>query len=113
MKTTLGLLGIVVVSLLTFVGCGKSDTSGTSTSQVQALDATKFRPAFATASPEVQALVDKVMMSIQASLYPDALAALDKLANTPSLTEPQKAAVADLAGQLKKKMAALAPPPTQ
>ncbi len=112
MKAIIGLLGVLTLSLLFFVGCSKSESSGASTGEAQVIDATRFRPAFATAPPEVRAAVDDVMMSIQASLYPKALAGLDKLANTPTLTEPQRAAVADLTNQLKRKMAAEAPAPS-
>jgi len=113
MKTAIGLVGILTVSLLAFAGCGKKgDSFRSSTGEVQVIDATQFRPAFATAPAEIKALVDKVMWSIQGSMYRDALAWLDKLANTPALTEPQKKAVADLTDQLKKKMAASAPKPS-
>ena len=102
MKTAIGLVGILTVSLLAFAGCGKKgDSFRSSTGEVQVIDATQFRPAFATAPAEIKALVDKVMWSIQGSMYRDALAWLDKLANTPALTD-----------QLKKKMAASAPKPS-
>ncbi len=113
MKSPIWLPGILAVSLLTSGGCGKSDSSTASTGEVPLINATQFRPAFETAPPEIKAVVDNVMMSIQGSLYTDALAGLDKLANTPTLTEPQKKVVADLADQIKKKMAALAPKPSQ
>jgi hypothetical protein len=105
--------GRPTVSLLAFAGCGKKgDSSRSSTGEVQVIDATWFRPAFATAPVETKAIVDNVMMSYQASRYLDALAGLDKLAKTSTLTEPQTKAVADLTDQLKKKMAASAPRPS-
>jgi hypothetical protein len=113
MKTGFCVLGILAACLFTIVGCGKSDSSNTSASQGQVIDATKLRPAFATATPEVKAVVDQVMTGIQASIYKDALAGLDKLAANPSLTDEQKNVVASLTDQIKKKMAATASPPGQ
>ena len=109
MKATLLITGFLAVGLLTFAGCGKSESPGAPVAGVQVIDATKFRPAFAGAAPETQALVDKVMTGIQGTMYADSLAALDKLANTPSLTDPQKKQVANLTDQLKRKMAAAKP----
>src|SRR5260370_41225746 len=96
---------------LAFTGCKKSEAP--SSGNAQTIDATQFRPPFASASPEVQATVDKGMTSMQASMYMETLAALDKLANDASLTEPQQKAVKDLIEQVKKKMAAVAGPPGQ
>jgi hypothetical protein len=98
--------GVLMVGVLAFSGCGKSDKSAVATSTVQVLDATKFRPAFESASPEIKAIVNKVMLSIQGSNYDEALAGLDKLAALPDLSDAQKKVVADLSDQLKKKMAA-------
>jgi hypothetical protein len=113
MKNANWLLGILALSLLPLVGCGKSGSSTTSTGEVQVIDASKFRPAFETAPPDIKAIVDNVMMSIQGSMYKDALAGLDKLANTPTLTEAQKKVVASLTEQVKKKAAAMLPAPPQ
>jgi hypothetical protein len=113
MKTTASLFGILAACLLAFTGCSKSDAPAPGTGEVLTIDATKFRPAFASASPEIKAIVDKVMMSIQASALQDALAGLDKLANTPDLTEPQKKVVATLTDQIKRKLASVAPKPVQ
>jgi hypothetical protein len=113
MRTLPRTLGILAVSLLTFVGCGGADSSGDATGEVHTIDATRFRPAFATAAPEVKEAVDKVMTSIQASMYADALTGLDKLADTPNLTEPQKKVVAKLTEQMKKKVASFAPRPSR
>ena len=71
------------------------------------INATTFRPAFESASPEIKAAVDQVMMNIQDSTYPQALNGLATLAANPALTEAQKKAVSDLTDQLNKKMAAI------
>ena len=101
--------GLLLASALVFAGCGKSNKVEPTDSAVLAVDATNFRPAFASASPETKTIVDNVMMSIQASLYPDALVGLDKLAALPDLSEAQKKVVADMKDQVKKKLAAPAP----
>ena len=112
MRTALGGFAIGVAFLLTVVGCGKPTTGAPTSGESQAINATEFRPAFATTSPEIKAIVDNVMMSIQSSLYPDALASLDKLANISTLTEPQKKVVANLTDQLKRKQAGTASKPS-
>jgi len=99
---------LLIACTLALAGCGKSDQSAAA-GTANALDATKFRPAFASASPEIKTIVDNVMMAIQASIYKDALAGLDKLAARPDLSEPQQKVVADLTEQVKKKMATLTP----
>ncbi len=103
--------GVFVVGLVVFCGCGKSDQALPTTPPPQAIDAVAFRSAFASAGPDTKATVDQVMMSIQGSLYPDALKALGKLDNDPSLTEAQKKIVKDLIEQVKQKMAAIAAKP--
>jgi hypothetical protein len=113
MKTPISLFGILTACLLSFTGCSKSDAPAPGTGEALTIDATQLRPAFANASPEVKAIVDKVMMSVQASALQDALAGLDKLASTPDLTEPQKKVVASLTDQIKRKLAAAAPKPGQ
>ncbi len=94
----------LLAGVLIFSGCGKSKEPMPAGASVAVIDATKLRPAFESASPQTKAIVDDVMMSIQDSAYPKALAGLDKLAGLPDLTEAQKKVVADLSAQLKKKL---------
>jgi hypothetical protein len=94
--------------MLLLFGCGKSDKPPAFGGTVEAIDASRFRPAFASAAPDLQATVNKVMMSIQASALPQALDGLDKLASAPDLSPEQKKVVNDLTEQLKNKMAAIA-----
>lgn len=101
--------GLLMAGALAFAGCGKSDKPVIADGTAQAIDATAFRPAFESATPEINAIVDNVMMSIQASIYKDAVAGLDKLARLPDLNEAQKKVVADLKEQVIKKMAAPSP----
>jgi PBP1b-binding outer membrane lipoprotein LpoB len=104
MKLFNWILGLLMVSTLVFAGCGKSDQPAPADSTVRAIDASKFRPAFSSASVETKAIVDNVMMSIQGVNYKGALAGLHKLAHLPDLTEPQKKVVADLTEQVKRKL---------
>ena len=108
MKTSHCMTGLLLAGLLAFAGCGKSEKPAPVESSVQIIDATSFRPAFESASPQIKALVNDTMMSIQGVAYQKALADLDKLAGLPDLTEAQKKVVADLSEQVKKKMAQLA-----
>jgi len=77
-------------------------------SDVQMLDASKFRPAFARAPAEQQAVVDSVMMSIQGSDFVKARAELDRLSKMPGVGEQQQVVIKDLGDQLDKKIAAVA-----
>jgi hypothetical protein len=90
---------------LVLTGCKKSEKPAPVSSTIQVIDATNFRPAFASASPETKAIVNDTMMSIQSVDYEKTLADLAKLSNLPDLSEAQKKAVADLSDQVKRKMA--------
>ena len=109
MKLQKFLFAVLVAGLVVFGGCGKSDQALPTTPPPQAINAVPFRPAFASASPEIKAIADQVMMSIQGSAYPDTLKALGKLDSNPSLTDDQKKIVKDLVEQVKNKMATIAP----
>ena len=99
--------GVLLISLLaTGPGCIKQEAPVGA--DVQILDASKFRPAFASAPAEQQAVVDSVMMSIQGSQFDKARAELDRLSKMPGLTDAQQTAVKGLSGQLDKKIAASA-----
>jgi hypothetical protein len=77
--------------------------------QIQVIDASQLRPAFSSAAPESRAMVDDVMMAIQDSEHPKALANLETLSKMPSLTETQRQVIANLAGQIKKRRPATQP----
>ena len=87
---------------VTLAGCGKPPPPAGA--KVEAIDATQLRPAFETSKPEIQVLVDNVMMSIQGSDFAKALFNLDKLAALEELTAAQKKVVNDLTVQLRKKL---------
>jgi hypothetical protein len=98
---------LLLITAIATLGCKKEQPPAGSS--VQILDASKFRPAFATAPPEQQAVVDSVMMSIQGSDPVKARAELDRLSKMPGVTEPQQKVIKDLSDQLDKKIAATAP----
>lgn len=97
---------ITLVAIIACIGFGCKKQEAPVGSDVQILDASKLRPAFASAPPEQQAVVDSVMMSIQGSNLPKARGELDKLAAMPGVTDAQKAVIKNLGDQLDKKIAA-------
>ena len=99
---------VAVSGVLLISGCGKSEQPVPGTPPPMAMNATEFPPAFASASPEIKALADQVMMDLQDSAYPEALSCLAKLAANPALNETQKKAVTALTETVKNKMAAIA-----
>jgi uncharacterized lipoprotein YajG len=111
MKPAILSVMVALAAIAVFSGCGKSSEAPSATPPSQGINATDFRPAFATATPEIKTLVDQVMMNIQASLFPAALQELGKLAANPALNEAQKKAVSELTEQVKAKIAAIAGPP--
>ena len=103
MKTTNWIYGVLAAGLLAVAGCGQSqkapqpmDINGVK------VDLPKFRQAFATVNPELQSSLGKVTMSVRYGQYPEAVAELEKLANNPSLTEPQKKVATEVLQQLKQ-----------
>jgi hypothetical protein len=100
----------VLVAVLALAGCGKHKAPAP-VMQGVTIDLPKLREAFATASPELHASVSDVAMGVRYIDYPRAFVGLDKLANTPSLTEPQKKVVNELIEQVKQLASKAAAPP--
>jgi hypothetical protein len=107
MKFIVRLAVLFLLAASITVGCKKKQ-EGPAGSDVQMLDASKFRPAFARAPAEQQAVVDSVMMSIQGSDFVKARAELDRLSKMPGVGEQQQVVIKDLGDQLDKKIAAVA-----
>src|ERR1043166_4065965 len=110
MRTSERVLWTLIAALVIFLGCGKSSKAPPPGTSVDIIDASQFRPTFASASPEAQATVNKIMMAIQGSDFMRAHTELETPATAPGLPEPKKKAAEDLSEQVKKKLAA-APEP--
>ena len=103
-----------VFILLAVIACGGcKKTEKPSGADVQTIDATQLRPAFANAPAATQALIDDVMMSIQSSSLNKALADLETLSNQADLTPLQKKTLTNLTSQVRRKLADIAATPTQ
>jgi hypothetical protein len=103
MNTLKWFLALVVVAALVSAGCGKSSTAP-QTAEVNgvSLDLPKLNEAFANATPEQKSTATQVTIGVRYMKYEDALMALDKLANDPSVTEAQKKVVNTVIEQVKK-----------
>src|ERR1035437_3463997 len=111
-NTTNRLLMVLLAGVVAFAGCGKpasTQVQGT----IAAMDIPKFQQAFPSPTPAQQSSIDKVRTGVRYRMYPDALAALDKLASDPSLTEPLKKAVSDLIEGVKQTLAKTAAAPAK
>lgn len=100
------ILALVVIAL----GCSRSSQAPPSSPNVEVIDASQFRPSFASSSSETQDLVNKIMLSMQSSDYMGALSQLETLTNTPGLTETQQKVSAALTDQIVKRMASIPAP---
>jgi hypothetical protein len=84
------------------VGCSKKDATQAGQPQTVTIDVPKLQAAFATASPELQALSAQVIRNVEfGRSYAAGLADLDKLANAPGVTEDQKKVVDEVTAQVK------------
>ena len=82
-------------------GCGK-EPPGPPVQQGVAIDLPKLSEAFATAPAELQSSVSAVASGVRYGEHAAALAALDKLAKAPNLTEAQKKIVTEVTAQVKE-----------
>ena len=105
---------ILLAGALAFAGCGKSNSDEQRAQEIPALMALpKFQHAFPSPTPQQQGDFSEAYRFVRYSQYPKALAALDKLASDPGLTEPQKKAISDLIEAVKQTMAKAPAPPVQ
>ena len=100
MKTANWMMMFVLACGLALTGCGKQKPAAAVVAGVT-VDLPKLREAFATASPELQTAVSEVAMGLRYADYARALASLEKLANAPSLTAPQKKIANEVTEQVK------------
>ncbi len=117
MKTTNWILAILATSVLVFAGCSKSSSS----TKVEApkvnnvtVDVPKLQAAFAGVNdPEIQGALTAVNFGLRYGQYMNSVVALDKLANNPNVTEPQKKVVNELIDQFKQVIASSQAAPAQ
>ena len=106
---------VIVVGLagsFGLAGCGKKQAADQQ-QQGAAADLSKLREAFASAGPEVQTLLMQVQQGYRYGEYGPALAALDKLAATPNLTDDQKALISKVNEEMKQMAGKAAAPATK
>lgn len=103
MKTKNWISSILAAALLAEAGCGEAQKSPQPTiiNGVK-VDLARFQQAFNTAPADLQSSAFKVTMSLRYGQYAEAIAALEKVANAPGLTEPQKTVAHDVLQQLKQ-----------
>ena len=99
---------VLLAALISGAGCEKK-APPTPVFDGVTVDLPKLNQAFATAGPDIQPLVSEVTLGVRYSDYPRAFTALDKLAKTDGLTDPQKKIVAEVTAQVKA-LADKAPP---
>jgi hypothetical protein len=100
----------LLAGALALTGCGKKNPTPTGVGG-GAVDLPKLQQAFATASPDLQTAVSAVGMGIRYGEFARAFAALDKLANSPGITDAQKKIVNEVIEQVKAKANPPATPP--
>ena len=91
---------LLLAGVLAPAGCSKEKPPAPVVAGVTVFP--KLQEAFTTASPELTNIVYEVNMAARERDYSRALTALDKLANAPGLTEPQKQVVGEVIGQVKQ-----------
>ena len=112
MKNTNYLLIILTAGVLALAGCGKSSDSAPPP-PVGMLDFGGLQKAFPTPTPEITASLEKIRFSTRYRQYDVAMVELDKIAQTPDLTEEQKKVVNAAIEQVKVAISKLPAPPAQ
>ena len=112
MKATKYLLMILTVGVLALAGCGKSE-KGPPPRQPGRVDLTQLHEQFPNPTPEVSACLDKARFACRYRTFETAQAELDKLAQMPDLTAPQKKALDEAIEQVKAAISAGTSRPTQ
>jgi hypothetical protein len=110
------IIAIFAVCVVALTGCKKSQQQAvgprTQYLGVQ-VDWPKLDTEFSNAPPELQKSAYEIKRDFRYSLFPQAMVALDKLANAPNLNESQKKLVTDLMEQTRQVIAKMGAPPGQ
>ena len=101
MKMTQYLFIVLMAGTLALVGCGKSAKDTPPPRQPGVVDLSGLQQAFPDPTPETKASLDKLRFSARYGQLEAELVELDKLINTPNITEPQKKAINDVIEQVK------------
>jgi hypothetical protein len=102
MKIISTLVGLSACLLVVGSGCGKPAPPPAPQVDGVTVDLPKLNEAFVDANRDLKTAATMVGFNIRYKKYEDALMALDKLANDPAVTEPQKKIVNDVIEQVKK-----------
>ena len=92
---------MLTVGVLALVGCSKSDKAATPTRIPGRVDLSQLQQQFPNPTPEVSTCLNKLRLDCRYRTFDAAQAELDKLAQFPNLTEPQKKAIAEVTEQIK------------
>lgn len=104
------LLSIVLLGFV-FAGCGKKEPEAPAAQDISGVkvDLPKLQHEFANAPQDVLDSVHQLTASVRYGQYEKGLQFLDKLVNTPNLTESQKKVVNDVIEQMKQVIAKVGP----
>lgn len=107
------LLGLFAAGLLALPGCKKAEPPpppGAMQMMGINIDLPRLEQEFQNASPELQTVVQEIKGECRTWQLAKAGLALETLTNNPSLTESQKKAVSEVAGQVSRVLAKRAAP---
>jgi hypothetical protein len=99
----------LAAGFLALTGCHKTDSSAMKFEGVD-VDISKLEQAFATAPVEILKDAQAVQLGFRYTTPTDSLAALEKLAANPAVTDPQKKVVNELIAQTRQVIARSQPP---
>jgi hypothetical protein len=106
LKPTTRLLGITLAAVVALAGAGCQKQTPAESQMVTyggvPVAINKLRTSLATAPPEAQRLLGQVTFNLRYRSYAPALAALDKLKQTPGLNDAQKQVIDEVTGQVKQ-----------
>lgn len=94
---------LLLASSVAFCSCGKKQPPAPPPAEISGVkvDVPKLRQSFTGAAQELQSDLNTFTSSLRYGQYEKALMALDKLANSPGLSEDQKKIVGQVIEQMK------------